>query len=316
MNRRRLSYLPVNYHHTLLCMIPIPDWAPGLHPLVVHFPIALLVSALIMDVFSLVQRGRGITASTWLYVAGAVTLAIAFLTGRAGADAVMVPPEAERILTDHENWALRTLIFFSVLAFVRLLVLMIRRLRNRAINGVMALFGVVGVGLLTMTADRGGNLVYGFGVGVTLDETATVDPVANSSADTAAMVGPDGFFWTPGQSSAARLRSEFEDFGTRLSDNVIDVQADSILVVRADESAAIAVTKEPFQSVQIELEVNLDHLKGVFDVVFGATSNDAFDALRSDSGAISLGRLGAEGFSAMDRTVVDGGGWMTLGAVS
>ncbi|HEX9659139.1 MAG TPA: DUF2231 domain-containing protein, partial [Rhodothermales bacterium] len=293
-----------------------PDWAPGLHPLVVHFPIALLVSALIVDVFSLLQRGRGMAASTWLYVAGAATLAIAFLTGRAGADAVMVPPEAERILTDHENWALRTLIFFSVLAIMRLVVLMIRRLRNMAINGVLALLGLAGVGLLTITADRGGNLVYGFGVGVTLDEPETVTADAGIRADTVALVGPEGFSWTPGRLSATKLRSEFDDFGTNMSDQVIDVQADSLLVVRADESAVIVVTKEPFQSVQIEMDVNLNHLKGVFDVVFGATSIDGFDALRLDSTAISLGRLEAGGFSTMDRTAVDGGGWMTLGAVS
>ncbi|MCS3710001.1 putative membrane protein, partial [Salinibacter ruber] len=34
----------------------IPDWAPNIHPMIVHFPIALIVGALGADIFSLVLR--------------------------------------------------------------------------------------------------------------------------------------------------------------------------------------------------------------------------------------------------------------------
>ena len=60
-----------------------PDWAPNIHPLVVHFPIALLIAAVVVDLISLLMHQRkGLRdAATWLYCAGAAVAIIAYFTG-------------------------------------------------------------------------------------------------------------------------------------------------------------------------------------------------------------------------------------------
>ena len=35
-----------------------PDWAPNIHPLVIHFPIALLVAAAMTDLADMLLRDR------------------------------------------------------------------------------------------------------------------------------------------------------------------------------------------------------------------------------------------------------------------
>ena len=67
----------------------VPAWAPNLHPLIVHFPIALLAAAGAVDLADLLLRGREPVrnAATWLYVAGAATAVAAYFSGvEAGTD--------------------------------------------------------------------------------------------------------------------------------------------------------------------------------------------------------------------------------------
>ena len=63
----------------------VPDWAPNVHPLVVHFPVALLAVAAFVDAVALAVRRRHpwVRASAvGLYALGALGTAAAFLTGR------------------------------------------------------------------------------------------------------------------------------------------------------------------------------------------------------------------------------------------
>ena len=72
-----------------------PDWAPNLHPIVVHFPIALLTAAVVVDFLGLFMRTRAAVrdTATWLYCAGAVVAILAYFTGRNGADAMLLPAQ-------------------------------------------------------------------------------------------------------------------------------------------------------------------------------------------------------------------------------
>ena len=99
-----------------------PDWAPGLHPLVVHFPIALLISAVVADACSMVfpRSVSPAAAARVLYPAGAVSALAAYLTGRQAAATALLPGMAHPILLDHWNLALATTICFLAIAAIRL----------------------------------------------------------------------------------------------------------------------------------------------------------------------------------------------------
>jgi uncharacterized membrane protein len=146
----------------------LPDWAPNIHPLLVHFPIALLCAAIAVDLvgFACWCNKPLRQAATLLYVLGAVGAIAAYLTGHAASQSIWLPGMAEPVLKEHWDWAWRTVWFFQVVTVVRLVLLRpARREPTTALVAALALVGLVGLGLLFETGDRGGRLVYQHGVG-------------------------------------------------------------------------------------------------------------------------------------------------------
>jgi uncharacterized membrane protein len=146
----------------------LPDWAPNLHPLVVHFPIVLLIAALVVDLLSLVRpRDAWADATTpWLYLAGTISALAAYLTGRQAAAGVLVPGMAQPIVLDHWNWALGTVSYFTALAAVRVALRLTRRRLPYWARATAVVMGLGGTALIVHTAEQGARLVYQHGVGV------------------------------------------------------------------------------------------------------------------------------------------------------
>jgi uncharacterized membrane protein len=147
----------------------VPGWAPNIHPLLVHFPIALLITAAALDLVGWAFRRNTPLreAATVLYVAGTGAALAAYVTGRAASQILWFPGMAQAVVREHWDWAFRTVWFFSMMTAVRLLLLRpSRRDPSPALIAALALSGLVGIGLLIETGDRGGRLVYQHGVGV------------------------------------------------------------------------------------------------------------------------------------------------------
>jgi len=146
----------------------IPSWAPNLHPLVIHFPIVLVLTAAVVDLVDVVFRRWPWlkAAATALYVAGAISVVAAFVTGREAGITVLMPGMAYPVLTEHRQWALITMAYCIVVAALRVIVLRGdgQRRRGRRI-GLLAI-GLVSVVLIHQTAERGARLVYEFGTGI------------------------------------------------------------------------------------------------------------------------------------------------------
>jgi uncharacterized membrane protein len=148
----------------------LPGWAPNLHPLVVHFPIALLLTAAGLDVVGWALRcNRSLRfVATALYVLGTLAIVAAYLTGRAAAGTVWLPGMAHAAVKEHWDWAFRTVCFFTILTVVRLVLLWrVRAAPRPALIALLTLAGLLGAVLLGETGDRGGRLVYQHGVGIT-----------------------------------------------------------------------------------------------------------------------------------------------------
>jgi uncharacterized membrane protein len=147
----------------------IPAWAPNVHPLLVHFPIALLLSAATVDVIAWLLRSnrRLRDAATLLYLIGTLGALAAYFSGRAASYSVWLPGMAHGLVKDHWDWAYRLVWFFGTVTILRLVLLRSSsRHPAHAIVAAFALAGLVGIWLVRETGDRGGQLVYQYRVGV------------------------------------------------------------------------------------------------------------------------------------------------------
>lgn len=154
---------------------PIPPW-DALHPLIVHFPVALLMVAPVLVLLGLVlkpERGRGLLVSALvLMIFGTVAAWVAVETGEAAGRLAERTPEINAILEHHEELAESVALVFTALTAVFAAVLfipgLIRKPLGRAAGSSLLVvylgFYAVGVLLLTNTAHNGGRLVHEQGV--------------------------------------------------------------------------------------------------------------------------------------------------------
>jgi uncharacterized membrane protein len=149
-------------------MTLIPSWAPNLHPLVIHFPIVLVMTAAVVDLVDVAfERSPWLrAATTTLYVTGAVSLIVAYLTGTQAGATVLVPGMAYPVLAAHRQWALMTMTYCIAVAALRLILLRGNSARSRRRRVMLLGIGLVSVVLIQQTAERGARLVYEFGTGI------------------------------------------------------------------------------------------------------------------------------------------------------
>ena len=148
----------------------VPAWAPNVHPMLVHFPIALLFTSVLLDLVAYPLPGRARVlvrdVGAVLGVIGAFAAFATYLTGRAAAQTVFIPGMAHPLVQAHGNLAFWTVWYFAGLAVVRVALLVTARAIGSRVTAALVVAGLLGLGLLFETADRGAELVYRQGVGV------------------------------------------------------------------------------------------------------------------------------------------------------
>ena len=146
----------------------IPAWAPNVHPMIVHFPIVLVMLAALADLIHVVRprmRGPGALAPS-LYMLGALASVSAYVSGRVAAVTVFIPGMAHGLVDEHHNWALATMISFVVLATLRPVGQLLGLVNTRTTRLLFLALGLAVLVLVQQTAERGARLVYEQGVGV------------------------------------------------------------------------------------------------------------------------------------------------------
>jgi uncharacterized membrane protein len=146
----------------------LPDWAPNVHPMIVHFPIAWWIAAVLVDLIgvALPRAGWATTTASTLYPAGAVAASVTYFTGRQAAMTVLTPGMAHPIVLEHWNWALATTVGFWVIALLRLSVNFKHPRAPRWVRIALAAAALAALASLFETSDRGARLVYEYGLGV------------------------------------------------------------------------------------------------------------------------------------------------------
>jgi len=174
---------------------PVPNWTE-LHPLVIHFPIALLLVAPLFIVAGIVmnpQKGRPfLVTALALMILGTVGTVVAVLTGEAAAEVTHRSAGVSAVLERHQELAEITRDIFGLLSVIFAAILFVPRLLKRETTTAAArilplaflLFYGAGTVVLVNTAHNGGRLVHEFGVHSILAPTHEATNNANWEAAT------------------------------------------------------------------------------------------------------------------------------------
>jgi len=143
-----------------------------IHPMLVHFPIVFLITAVALDIILLFtgkdlagRRGLPLVSLSALLL-GTLSAGLAAIFGDIALDKAVSLGFPSAPLETHETFALITIAVFSLYCLLRLLVLWRGNPLRGGIAWISALPGMAGVVLLIITAYHGGELVYHFGVNV------------------------------------------------------------------------------------------------------------------------------------------------------
>lgn len=142
-----------------------------IHPMLVHFPIALLSAAVFFDLLGLRWREEECrTASLYTLVLGLAGALAAVITGHMAEESVEHSGVPESVLELHEGLGFATFwIFLGLLGWRFITRLGFVRERRAVSVGL----GIVGIGVLLVASYYGGSLVYDYGAGVTGYPTRT-----------------------------------------------------------------------------------------------------------------------------------------------
>lgn len=138
---------------------------PNVHPLLVHFPIALLPVSVALDLLGTVTGRRDAdTAGRWTLWLGTVGAALAVYTGHEAAEALQphVGAEAGALMATHHDVAMIVLAAATALSLWRVVV-------HEPTRRWRAAYLIVTVGLLAalvIVCEIGGRMVFVHGVGV------------------------------------------------------------------------------------------------------------------------------------------------------
>jgi uncharacterized membrane protein len=150
------------------------DWN-GLHPLIVHFAIILLLVAPFLVIvgvgFSAAKRRLFLGSALTLMVLGTAMTYVAVATGELAMKAVATAPALSGLLEEHRSLAKTTTELFSVLTLVFAALLFAQRLLGReldswvstALFAAFLIFYGTGAVLLVNTALKGGHLAHVLG---------------------------------------------------------------------------------------------------------------------------------------------------------
>ena len=159
--------------HLLILPPPLPEWE-GLHPLVVHLPIGLLMVAPLFVLLGFLPRvGNGFRLSALLlFVLGTIGAYVAIESGEASAEIISFTPEARETLERHAELAETARLLFTVLTVFYGAVLALpwfvrkvwRKEMPRVVSNVLLALVIVAGGLcmnvLANAGHLGGRLVY------------------------------------------------------------------------------------------------------------------------------------------------------------
>lgn len=322
----------------------IPDWAPNLHPLLIHFPIVLLIGAVVLDLIAVIahrSRTLQITAIA-TYVLGAVAVYVAFETGQDAAEVVMVPEMAEPVFEEHMDWATYLVWFYGIYAGLRLVLLWLTWTGRVGLRVLLLAVGAGGLFLLVQTAEHGAELVYRFGVGVQAMpvEADVPEPMAVEALPAGPVVQPNGAWrWVPATDSAwtaavtwlageaasvqGRLVPEAASADTLADTAAADTTAAQtrsapgmVLAIEVQEAPVHFVMGDLLPAMEADVTLDVSAFDGIAMITHHARSDSAYLFAAVGDGTLRQGRVAGGDTDILAAAAFTADDWTTLRVVA
>ena len=137
--------------------------AENLHPMVVHFPIAFWTAASMAWFFSLVlKKDKVWEFGLWLHIAALLSAGLAIGFGFWATDTMGHDSPGHDLVHVHRDW----MIYSSIAAAILTGLAFWKRGEKGKIRYLFLVFSFLILGATSLGADRGAQLVYGYGMGV------------------------------------------------------------------------------------------------------------------------------------------------------
>lgn len=278
----------------------IPEWAPNIHPMIVHFPIAILILAIGLNLiaFFLPENWWDEKKTTFIYVLGSIAAIITYFTGRSAADTVFLPTEAQSVLTDHADWALWTVLFFGIYSCFRIALHWLKKLETKSIKVFAFAFALPGLFFLFQTGEYGAIMVYGYGVGTGqyLEEEVVPAQTENADLESLFIKKENGdWMWDMSANSVNDLKEQFhwlEGIVDELNPTVSIADNKTYLSLNLTEHVSnFFVTHSEYQNIQVDIYLDMTSFTGDIKIAHHVQDAQDYDfvSLTSD-GEISQGR--------------------------
>ena len=140
-----------------------------LHPMVVHFPIALLIVGLLAETIGLfTQKEFFSKTGFYLLILGTVGVITAYFTGQSAGDGITETGALKQALELHEDAAVLSVWLIAGAAVVRIALVLLKKYSG-LFKGVAFVLFLLGVLSIARTGYYGGELVFKHAAGVQLN---------------------------------------------------------------------------------------------------------------------------------------------------
>lgn len=282
----------------------LPEWAPNFHPMIVHFPIALLLLAVLADLlnFFLPDAWWDSVKTTALYAVGALSGIAAYYTGTLAADSVFLPAGAQSVLNEHADWAWWTVWFFGLYVLLRMAVHWYDRFDQKAVRILLFALALPGVFMLYETGDHGARMVFGYGTGTgSLAEQETESAIM--SADSLASAGSSfsitangAWSWPVGPNGVGTLLDRFrwlQGGAEDLQPEVVSSGDNHLLRLNLSGGPVFFATRDSMQNVQADYWLDFSDFEGEISLVNHVRDAQNYDFVTlTTDGTVAQGRVG------------------------